>query len=104
MPDHDQLLKKIYSETASLIADCSLRGEFDNEHMCFLLNLLELSIVKKKHPQLFTLLNKWMDAYTSNENDRIIEATLLAMDFDDNKNMEENMGIIADLLNIGSKV
>ena len=99
MPDHEQLLKKIYGETASRIADCCFRGELDEEHMRFLLNLLDLSVVKKQHPELFLLLQEWMDYFTDSENDRVIEATLLAMDFNNQETMQEHMKIIAELIN-----
>lgn len=98
MLDREQMLKKIYGETASLIVDCGLRGNYDEIQMRFLLNLLELSVVKKQRPELFVFLQKWMNSYTDSENDRIIEATLLAMDISDDKSWPENMRLISELI------
>ncbi|MDD3879331.1 MAG: hypothetical protein PHP26_04990, partial [Syntrophomonas sp.] len=83
MPNVEQLVKKIYGETASLVVDSCLKGELGEEQMRFLLNLLDLSVVSRQHPELFLLLQEWMDCFEDSETDKIIEATLLALDFND---------------------
>jgi hypothetical protein len=47
------------------------------------------------------ILQEWMDCFTDSENDRIIEATLLAIDFNNQETIQEHMKIISELINEG---
>lgn len=91
-------LKKIYDETALLITDLFLKEKLNSEERDFLLSLLEMIIKKQDNPELFDSLKKWMKEKQESELDEIIKATVLAINFEDENSLKENMKIIRELL------
>lgn len=91
-------LKKIYDETALLITDLFLKEKLNSEERDFLLSLLEMIIKKQDNPELFDSLKKWMKEKQESELDEIIKATVLAINFEDENSIKENMKIIRELL------
>ena len=51
----DEKKKKLYAESASMIADMGVRGKLNVEEMHFLLSLLDIVVVKDQ-PQLIQIL------------------------------------------------
>lgn len=94
----DEKRKKIYAESASMIADMGVRGKLSVEEMNFLLNLLDVVVVKKDQPQLIQTLRNWVETNESSEIDEIIKATLLAVDFTDKESMEQCLQLVKELL------
>ena len=90
--------KKLYAESASMIADMGVRGKLNVEEMHFLLSLLDIVVVKKDQPQLIQILQNWVNINESSEIDEIIKATLLAADFNDRESMEQCLQLVTELL------
>lgn len=97
MASQDQKLRKIYDETASLFVDLSLRGQVTVEEMHFLLNLLDLVVVKGRNPRLLEALGLWQPQTLDPELNEIIKATLLAMDLQDQDAITDLARLIRDL-------
>jgi hypothetical protein len=91
-------LKKIYDETALLTDVLFLKEKISLEERDFLLSLLEMVIKEKNNDELLELLYKWMKENNKSELDEIIKATALAIDFEDEKSLKDNMQIIRELL------
>jgi len=89
---------KIYDETASLIADLGIRGRITIEEMNFLLNLLEMVLIKKDKKDFINIMKRWKPAQEDNEIDQIIKATLLTIDFNDQSSIEANSEVIIELI------
>ncbi len=94
----DEKKKKLYAESASMIADMGVRGKLNVEEMHFLLSLLDIVVVKKDQPQLIQILQNWVNINESSEIDEIIKATLLAADFNDRESMEQCLQLVTELL------
>lgn len=94
----DEKKKKLYAETASMIADMGVRGKLSVEEMNFLLNLLDIVAVKKNQPQLIQTLRDWVNTNEGSEIDEIIKATLLAVDFTDKESMQQCLQLLTELL------
>lgn len=94
----DEKKKKLYAESASMIADMGVRGKLSVEEMNFLLSLLDIVVVKKDQPQLIQILQNWVNINESSEIDEIIKATLLAADFNDRESMEQCLQLVTELL------
>ena len=90
--------KKLYAESASMIADMGLRDKLSKEEMDFLLSLLDVVLVKQEQPQLIQTLRNWMKTNESSEIDEIIKATFLAVDFTDKESMEQCLQLVTELL------
>ena len=90
--------KKLYAESASMIADMGVRGKLNVEEMHFLLSLLDIVVVKKDQPQLIQILQNWVNINEGSEIDEIIKATLLAADFNDRESMEQCLQLVTELL------
>jgi predicted methyltransferase MtxX (methanogen marker protein 4) len=90
--------KKLYAESASMIADMGVRGKLSVEEMNFLLSLLDIVVVKKDQPQLIQILQNWVNINEGSEIDEIIKATLLAADFNDRESMEQCLQLVTELL------
>ena len=95
----DEDRKRIYDETASLIADLGIRGRITIDEMKFLLDLLELVLVKKDQRKFIGILNQWNPGQGDEEIDQIIKATLLTNDLNDFLSTDENQEMIGDLIN-----
>lgn len=93
--------KLLYDDTATTIMDLFMTGRIDSGELHFLLNLLETVIIKREQRELINLLKKWQPRADCNEVDDIIKATLLAVDFKDQSNLEHNLLILRDLINLG---
>jgi len=93
--------KLLYDDTATVIMDLFITGRIDSSELEFLLNLLETVMIKREHSELIDLLKKWQPRVNSSEIDDIIKATLLAIDFKDQHNLEHNVNILRDLINLG---
>lgn len=94
----DEKKKKLYAESASMIADMGVRGKLSVEEMNFLLSLLDIVVVKKDQPQLIQILQNWVNINEGSEIDEIIKATLLAADFNDRESMEQCLQLVTELL------
>lgn len=92
--------KKIYDETASVIMNLYLKRKINSEETNFLLNLLELVMVKKEQPQLISLLKEWRKQEPDEEIDAIIRETLLQMDLNQPASLKVNLEIIQDLVHV----
>ena len=90
--------KKLYAESASMIADMGVRGKLSVEEMNFLLSLLDIVVVKKDQPQLIQILQNWVNINEGSEIDEIIKATLMAADFTDEESMEQCLQLVTELL------
>jgi len=90
--------KRLYDETASLVADLGLRGRIAEDEMLFLLNLLDQVMVKQEYPELAGLLRRWLALKPQGEINEIIKATLLTMDFNDLRAVQANLELIQELL------
>ncbi|MDD3271331.1 MAG: hypothetical protein PHR04_04430, partial [Syntrophomonadaceae bacterium] len=66
--------------------------------MNFLLNLLDVVIVKKEQPRLIQTLKNWMNTNEGSEIDEIIKATFLAADFNDQESLEQCLQLVTELL------
>ncbi|KUG03173.1 hypothetical protein ASZ90_019438 [hydrocarbon metagenome] len=95
----DEDRKRIYDETASLIADLGIRGRITIEEMKFLLDLLELVLIKKDKRKFIKILKHWNPGQGDEEIDQIIKATLLTNDLNDFLSADENQEMIGDLIN-----
>ncbi len=89
---------RIYDETASLIADLGIRGRISIDEMNFLLDLLELVLIKKDKRDFIDLLKQWNPGQGDQEIDQIIKATLLNVNLNNTRSVEENMEIIGVLM------
>lgn len=96
-----QELKKVYDETASVIMNLYLKRKIDSEEMNFLLNLLELVMVKKDRPEFVALLKQWKERQSEEEIDLIILETLRKTDINQPDSLEASQEIIRDLLSVG---
>ena len=94
----DEKKKKLYAESASMIADMGVRDKFSIDEMNFLLNLLDVVVVKKDQPQLIQTLRNWVNTNEGSEIDEIIKATFLAADFTDKESMEQCLQMVTELL------
>ena len=90
--------KKLYAESASMIADMGVRGKLSVEEMSFLLSLLDVVVVKKDQPRLIQTLRNWVETNEGSEIDEIIKATLMAADFTDEESMEQCLQLVTELL------
>ncbi|MDD2586674.1 MAG: hypothetical protein PHT79_06545 [Syntrophomonadaceae bacterium] len=90
--------KKIYDETASLIVDLCVRGRLNSEEMHFLLNLLDMSVLQRDNSGLFAILKVWLKGENDEEIDAIVKATLLAIDFSNQKSLQTNTELIKGLI------
>lgn len=98
MPSRDTDLKRLYDETASLIADLGIRGRVSLEEMNFLLDLLELVLMKKEQRHFVQDLKQWNPGTGDEEIDQIIKATLLNNKLKDFLSRSENREMIQDLI------
>lgn len=94
----DEKKKKLYAETASLIADMGFRDKLSIEEMNFLLNLLDEVVVKQEQPRLIQTLENWVNTNENSEIDEIIKATFIAADFTDAESMEQCLQLVTELL------
>ena len=94
----DEKKKKLYAESASMIADMGVRGKLSVEEMSFLLSLLDVVVVKKDQPRLIQTLRNWVETNEGSEIDEIIKATLMAADFTDEESMEQCLQLVTELL------
>ena len=94
----DEKKKKLYAESASMIADMGVRGKLSVEEMNFLLSLLDIVVVKKDQPQLIQILQNWVNINEGSEIDEIIKGTLVAADFNDRESMEQCLQLVTELL------
>lgn len=94
----DEKKKKLYAETASMIADMGFRDKISIEEMNFLLNILDEVVVKKEQPRLIQTLKNWVITNEDSEIDEIIKATLLAADFNNQESLEQCLQLVAELL------
>ncbi len=94
----DEKKKKLYAESASMIADMGVRDKLTIEEMKFLLSLLDVVVVKKDQAQLIQTLRNWVNTKEGNEIDEIIKATFLATDFNDEESMQQCLQLVAELL------
>jgi hypothetical protein len=90
--------KKLYAESASMIADMGVRDKLSVEEMKFLLSLLDVVVVKKDQPRLIQTLRNWVETNKDSEIDEIIKATFLAADFTDEESMEQCLQLVTELL------
>ncbi|MDD4562779.1 MAG: hypothetical protein PHW39_06860, partial [Syntrophomonadaceae bacterium] len=67
----DEKNKRVYAESVSLIADMGFKDKLSIEEMNFLLNLLDVVIVKKEQPRLIQTLKNWMNTNEGSEIDEI---------------------------------
>ncbi len=98
MSVNEQYKHKIYDETASLIANLYFREQINEEEMYFLLNILELVIIKKDNPDLVDVLKEWIHSERNSDIDQIIKATLLTIDFKDKDSINSKYEIIKELI------
>ena len=96
MPSHNTDIKRLYDETASLIADLGIRGRISIGEMNFLLDLLELVLIDKDQPHFIQDLKQWNPG--TGEIDQIIKATLLNNKLKDFISLSENREMIQDLI------
>ncbi|HHV16245.1 MAG TPA: hypothetical protein GXX58_06690 [Gelria sp.] len=94
----DERRKKVYAESVSLIADMGFRDKLSIEEMNFLLNLLDLVVIKQEQPGLIQTLKNWVSTNEGSEIDEIIKATLLATDFNDEESIEQCLQLVTELL------
>ncbi len=94
----DEKNKRVYAESVSLIADMGFKDKLSIEEMNFLLNLLDVVIVKKEQPRLIQTLKNWMNTNEGSEIDEIIKATFLAADFNDQESLEQCLQLVTELL------
>ncbi|MGI6421309.1 MAG: hypothetical protein ACOX0N_03770 [Syntrophomonadaceae bacterium] len=91
-------VKRLYDETASLIADLGIRGRISIEEMNFLLDLLELVLIDKDQRLFLEDLKQWNPGAGPEEIDEIIKATLLNNKLKDFISWSENREMIRDLI------
>ncbi len=99
MAADDEDRKRIYDETASLIADLGIRGRISIEEMKFLLDLLELVLVNGDKRHFIEMLKQWNPGQGDEEIDQIIKATLLNNNLNDFLSVDENQEMIGELIN-----
>lgn len=93
--------KQLYDDTATVIMDLFMMGRIGLEELNFLLNLLETVIIRQEQRGLIELLKNWQPGAQYDEIDDIIKATLLAMDFKDQDDLEHNLALLRELINMG---
>jgi len=94
----DEKKKKLYAETASLIADMGFRDKLSIEEMNFLLNLLDMVVVKQEQPRLIQTLINWVNTNEGSEIDEIIKATFVTADFNNPESLEQCLQLVTELL------
>ncbi|WP_054695825.1 hypothetical protein [Syntrophomonas palmitatica] len=90
--------KRLYDETASLVADLGLRGRITEDEMLFLLSLLDQVMIKENYPQLIQLLHKWTANQAGSEMNEIIKATVLNLEFSNPQTMQDDLELLQELL------
>ncbi len=94
----DEMRKRVYDETASLIMTCFYQGKLNDKERDFLFNLLEEVFVFKARPDLLAALKKWCHANDADEvMQEIIMATMLAADFSKDDEIADLLAIINDI-------
>jgi uncharacterized protein related to proFAR isomerase len=93
--------KQLYDDTATVIMDLFMTGKIELEELNFLLNLLETVIIKQEQQEMIELLKKWHPSAAHEEIDEIIKATLLAMDFKDQDDLQHNLVLLQELIKPG---
>lgn len=96
----NQYGKKLYDDTATVIMDLYMTGRIGAEELHFLLNLLEAVMIKREQQELIALLKKWRPGVEHTEIDDIIKATLLALDYSDQDDMDHNLALLKELISL----
>ncbi|MBO8158472.1 hypothetical protein [Thermosyntropha sp.] len=91
-------IKKIYDETATVIADLAFRREITDEEMYFLLNMLEAIIDNRNLSALTEVLLEWIKKEDKNELNEEIKKELFKINFKDEDSVNEVTHNIKKLL------
>ncbi|SHG60976.1 hypothetical protein SAMN02745221_00585 [Thermosyntropha lipolytica DSM 11003] len=91
-------IKKIYDETATLIADLALKQNLSQDEMYFLLNLLDLIVIERKSLPLTQVLHLWLQKDLNPALDEEIKNLLLTSDLKDEKELKKTIDNIRRLL------
>lgn len=94
----DKNTRQVYLMAANLIYESRYKLKIDEDEQVFLLNLLELTVNKRDEPEFMELLKHWVQNFDDSEVDKIIKATLLAIDWSDKQSLEFNSAIILGLI------
>lgn len=98
MDNKQQNLKKVYDETAQAIFKLFSQNAVTENEMRFLLNLLDLILVKKEKSDFIKVIQDWLEQNSNSDEDEIIKATLLNIDFSNQTALNHDIGIIKELL------
>jgi hypothetical protein len=90
-------LKKIRDDAATIIFNLHLVHKISEDELHFLLKLLDI-VVNNEENNLLPLLHSWAKQESHSENDSIIKATLLGLDFNDPEEVARTCSILRDLL------
>lgn len=90
--------KRIYDETASVIWDLFLQNRLTAEERDFLSKLLDAVIIGKNCPSLLDVLRQWHPSQPESELDQIIKATLMAINFRDEDDLQHNVTLLQELI------
>lgn len=96
-PISGRTLKKIRDDAATVIVNLHLAQKITETEMHFLLKMLDM-VVNNQDFTLLPLLHSWMQQHNNSENDNIIKATLLGLDFNDPEAVARTSSIIKELL------
>lgn len=91
-------IKKVFTETESLIWGLYDKKRLSEEERDFLWQLLVLLKEKQNPGEIFTVLLEWLDKNTGSPEDQIIKATLLAMDMKNQESLMFNLDLLRELL------
>jgi hypothetical protein len=96
-PVSSKELKKIRDDAATIMINLHLAQKVSEEELHFLLKLLDM-VVNNEENSILPLLHIWMQKEIHSENDNIIKATLLGLDFKDPEAVERTVSSLKDLL------
>lgn len=91
-------IKKVFTETESLIWSLCDKNRLNEAERDFLWRLLEMLKEKQNPGGLFSVLRQWLDNNTGSPDDQIIKATLLAMDMKDQESILFNLELVCELM------
>mgnify|MGYP000385941072 CR=1 FL=1 len=98
MVHEEEVKKRVYDETASLITRQVLMNKLSSEEFHFLLNLLDNVVITNQQRPFINLLHRWINSSVSNEINVAIKNVLLNTDFNDETQITASIRFIEELL------
>lgn len=97
MDDYERNVKKLYNNTASMVANLFFKGHITEPEMNFLLSLLDNLVFEKSEPELINVLKKWFGQNRDEENMAIVKNTLINIDLKNPADIQNIINLIKEL-------